>query len=145
MLIHQIVRSKLASPAPGSLEPWLAPAYDHLFELPDFPMSRILVAVDGERTRGILGLELKWVADGRLICATVRVLALDPAHDGRGIGARLIRFAEGIAHINGCDRLNVAPGLERWGSGHHLGSPGHIEPRSACSRDITPRLQMSCP
>jgi len=145
MLIHQIVRSKLVSPAPGSLDSWLATAYDRLFELPDFPMSRILVAVDGARTLGILGLELKWVADTRLICATVRVLAVDPAHDGGGIGSRLIRFAEGIAHINGYGLLHGAPGLERWGSGRRQGSLGCIEPRIGCFRNITPRLQMSCP
>ena len=145
MHIHQIVRSELESPIFGLKQPWLVAAYHHLLELPDHPLSRILVAKDGGRTCAILGLELMWAIDGRLRCATIRVLEMDPEHVDHGIVTRLIRFAEGIARVNRCDRIHVAPGLDRWGSGRRRDSLETIESRACRSRNVTPRFHQSCP
>jgi GNAT superfamily N-acetyltransferase len=65
----------------------------------------------------MLGLELNWGGGGRLDRVTIAVLGVDPEHSRRGIGSRLVRFAEGIARVNGCTTVDVAPGLEGWASG----------------------------
>jgi GNAT superfamily N-acetyltransferase len=48
---------------------------------------------------------------------TISVLGVDPAHSRQGIGSRLVRFAEGIARINGCTRVDVASDVEGWEDG----------------------------
>ena len=142
--IPQIDRSELQSQVSGSLRPWLAAALGRLLELPVHPKSRVLIAVEDGHPRAVLGLELEWALDGRLVRAVIRVLEVDPEHDRRGIGSLLVRFAEGIAHINGCDRVHVAPGLERWGGGQCWLSLGYDDPGFGLSRDITPRFLRSC-
>ncbi len=117
MHINQIDRSKLFSRVSGSPEPWWAAVSARLAELPDHPRGRMLAALDGGLVRAILGLELSWAVDGRLRCATIRVLEVDPDFDDRGIGMRLVRFAQGIARINRCNGVHLAPGLEQWESG----------------------------
>lgn len=102
----------------GAREPWLMAACARLRMLPGHSSSRILVAEEDGRTRAVLGLRLDWGANGRLDSATICVLAVDPEHVGRGIGSRLVRFAEGIARVHGCSRVDVMPGLEGWGQGH---------------------------
>jgi ribosomal protein S18 acetylase RimI-like enzyme len=101
----------------GARKPWLMAACARLRILPDQSSSRILVAEEDGRTRAVLGLRLDWGANGRLDNATICVLAVDPEHDRRGIGSRLVRFAEGIARVHGCSRVDVIAGLEEWGRG----------------------------
>jgi GNAT superfamily N-acetyltransferase len=144
MRIQQIDSSELESPVSGSRRPWLAAAYGRLLELPGHPQSRVLIAVEGRQPRAILGLELVWAVDGRLVRAIIRLLEVDPEHERRGIGSRLVRFAEGIAHINGCERVHVAPGLERWGGGGCWLSLGYDDLGPGLSKDITPRFQQGC-
>lgn len=95
----------------GSDVGWLHEACDLLCALPDRHQARILVAEEGDLLRAVLGLELEWARDGSLARAAVLVLAVDPGHGGRGIGTRLVRFAEGIARIHGCPRVEMEPGL----------------------------------
>ncbi len=117
MRIQHIRFNELAGAASEPRRRWLEATLDRLFALPDHPQSRILVAADGDRIHAVLGLELAWSAEGRLELATIRVLEIDPDHFDPGVGARLVRVAEDIAHINGCDRVCAEPGLERWNAG----------------------------
>lgn len=117
MRIQHTHRSELAGRASELRRPWLEAALDLLLGLPDHPRSRILVATEGERIHAVLGLELSWTTAGRLECATIRVLEIDPDHFDPGIGSRLVRVAQDIAHINGCDLVCAAPGLKRWNRG----------------------------
>ena len=102
----------LAKAGFGAQTTWLMAACARLRRLPGHPSSRILVAEENGRTRAVLGLRLDWGANGRLDNATICVLSVDPEHDRRGIGSRLVRFAEGIARVHGCSRVDVMPGLE---------------------------------
>lgn len=97
--------------------PWMGQACLMLRSIPDDPHGRVLVAEEGSSVRAVLGLELQWAGGGRLDGVRIQVLVVDPEHEHRGIGSRLVRFAEGIARIHGCSRVEVAPGLERWGHG----------------------------
>ncbi len=144
MQILQIDRSEFESAVAGSRRPWLAAAYGRLLELPGHPQSRVLIAVEEKQPRAVLGLELEWSVNGRLVRAIIRLLEVDPEHARRGIGSRLVRYAEGIARINGCDRVDVAPGLERWGGGGCWLSLGYEDLGPGLSKDITPRFQHGC-
>lgn len=144
MRIQQIDHSELEPQVTGWCRLWLKAAYGRLLELPGHPQSRVLIAVEEGQPRAVLGLELEWAVDGRLVHAIIRVLEVDPEHDRRGIGSRLVRFAEGIAHINGCDRVQVAPGLERWGGGECWLSLGYDDHGPGLSKDIAPRFQQGC-
>ncbi|HSO21427.1 MAG TPA: GNAT family N-acetyltransferase [Chondromyces sp.] len=88
---------------------WLRDTCAVLRGLPKLPPDRILVAEEEDRLRAVLGLELEWAPDGCLARAAILVLAVDPKHGGRGLGTRLVRFAEGIARIHGCPRVEAAP------------------------------------
>jgi GNAT superfamily N-acetyltransferase len=144
MHIQEIDREEFEPPVRGSHQPWLAAVHSRVRELPDHPQSRVLIAVEGGRVRAVLGLELEWAVDGRLTRAVIRILEVDPEHDRRGIGSRLVRFAEGIARIKGCDRVHVAPGLERWGGGACWPSLGYDDLGPGLSKNITSRFQQSC-
>jgi len=144
MQIQEIDRSEFESSASSSRQPWLVFASSRVRTLAEHPLSRILVAVDEGRIRAVLGLDLLWSLDGSLSRATIRVLEVDPKYDGRGIGARLIRFAEGIARVKGCQRVHVASGLERWRDGRCWLSLGYDGHGPELARDITPFLQRSC-
>lgn len=144
MRIQHILRSELTSPGSGPRRPWLKAASKRLLTLPDHPGSRILFAVEDGRTHAILGLELQWAADGHVERAIIHVLDVDPDHDDGGVGWRLLRFAEDIAHINGCRRLSVAPGLERWNGGRCRLTHGRGDLGRGSSRDITPPLRRGC-
>jgi GNAT superfamily N-acetyltransferase len=145
MHIHQVLRSDLESLTSGCLDPWLVAALERLLLLPDHPWARILVAMDGEVVRAILGLELTWATGDRLKRATISLLEVDPEHVDHGLVTRLIRFAEGITRLHRCDRIHVAPGLERWGGGRCRSSLGYLESLVCRSSGITPRFHRSCP
>jgi GNAT superfamily N-acetyltransferase len=144
MQILQIDRSELESTVSGSCQPWLTAAYDRLLELPSHPQSRVLIAVEEEQPRAVLGLELEWSVNSRLVRAFIRLLEVEPGHARRGIGSRLVRYAEGIARINGCERVHVARGLERWGGGGCWLSLGYDDLGPGLSKDITPRFRCGC-
>ncbi len=144
MHIQEIDRSEFESSVSTSRQPWLEAASRRARELAEYPLSRILVAVDEGRTRAVLGLDLYWSLDGRLSRATIRVLEVDPEYDRRGIGARLIRFAEGIARVKGCSLVHVAPGLERWGNGRCWLSLGYDGHGPELAKHITPFLRRGC-
>ena len=107
---------------------WLETACTRLRRLASPPHGRVLVAEEDGETRAVLGLRMSWGANGRLVKATICILSVDPNHTGRGIGSRLVRFAEGIARIHGCDRVDVTPDLETWGDGHCWPSLGYSDP-----------------
>ena len=53
-------------------------------------------------------------------------------------------FAEGIAHLNGCQRLEVGPGLERPAEGLCWSAPGSDDPH-AVSGDLATITARTCP
>jgi GNAT superfamily N-acetyltransferase len=139
MRIQHTHRSELAGRTSELRRPWLEAALDRLLGLPDYPRSRVLVAAEGERVHAVLGLELTWTTGGRLECATIRVLEIDPDHFDRGLGSRLVRVVEDIAHINGCDRLCAAPNLEHWNAGRCRVTFNRYDlGRRACRDDAAP-------
>jgi GNAT superfamily N-acetyltransferase len=85
------------------------------------------VAEEDGHPRALLGLRMSWGMGGQLHRVTIEVLGVDPEHNRRGIGSRLVRFAEGIARINGCSRVDVAPGVEGWKCWTGLGYDGTDE------------------
>lgn len=117
MRIRQLARHRLSAGLARPDQPWLQALCVRLRELPPNPHSRILIAEEDGRPRALLGLELQWGGGGCLRRVTIAVLGVDPEHSRRGIGSRLVRFAEGIARVNGCTTVDVASGLERWANG----------------------------
>jgi GNAT superfamily N-acetyltransferase len=89
----------------------------------------------------VLGLRLFWGANGRLAKAVICVLEVDPDHDRRGIGARLVRFAEGIARVHGCARVDVVPDLESWGGGECWIGLGYDDPGAGLHKVLRPSGQ----
>lgn len=138
MHIHQLRRSELEALASCAIDPWLAAAVDRLLELPDHPRARVLAASDDDTVRAILGLELTWDVDGRLRCATIKLIEVDPENDGPGLAIRLIRFAEGITRLHRCNRVCVASDLDDWGGGRCRDSLGSVESVVCRARDVNP-------
>ncbi len=128
MRIREITCSELGSTTGSKRPSWIESACELLENLPDHPGRRVLVAEEDGQPRALLGLKLHWSMDGRLARAIICVLRVDPRHNRRGIGSRLVRFAEGIARIHGCTRVDVAPGLERWCEGHCWSGLGYDDP-----------------
>ncbi len=144
MRIQHIDRSELAGPATGNRQSWLDAAWSRLLELSDHPRSRVFVATDNGRIHAILGLELNWAGGGHLDRATIVVLEIDPNSLNRGAGSRLVRVAEDIAHIYGCDRVCVAPGLEQWNGGRCRSTFGRSNYSNGSSRETTPPTRRNC-
>ena len=117
MRIRQLARHELGAGLPRPEQPWLQALCLRLRDLPPHPCSRLLIAEEHGHPRALLGLELHWGGGGRLRRVTIAVLGVDPEHSRRGIGSRLVRFAEGIARVNGCTKVDVAAGLEGWADG----------------------------
>ena len=117
MKIEQAARNEIQIDRRKPASSWLAAVCKSLRELPDHPHNRVLVAQEEGQLRAVLGLRLRWGVNGRLAKATIFLLEVDPDHDHKGIGSRLVRFAEGIARIYGCQRVDVTPDLGGWGNG----------------------------
>jgi GNAT superfamily N-acetyltransferase len=128
----------------GNRQSWLEPAWRCLRSLPDQASSRFLVAEEDAQVRAVLGLRLYWGANGRLDKAIICVLVVDPEHDRRGIGSRLVRFAEGIARIHGCVRVDVVPELESWGSGRCWLGLGYDGPGAGLHKVLRPSGNWNC-
>ena len=141
MHIRQIDRSELNKLASDSCRQWLAAALQWIADLPDHPHGRILVALEEGQVRAVLGLELSIDLDERSRTAVIRGLTVSPEHGRRGIGSRLVRFAEGIAHVNGCPDMYVVPELVAWGDGRCWPSLGYGDPSPGLRRDIAQRFR----
>jgi GNAT superfamily N-acetyltransferase len=109
MKIRQLARHELRAELARPDQPWLQALRLRLRDLPPHPHSRVLMAEEDGQPCALLGLRMYWDGGGRLRRVTIALLGVDPAHNRRGIGSRLVRFAEGIARINGCTRVDVAP------------------------------------
>ena len=117
MKIRQLARHELRAEYSRPDLTWLQALCLRLRDLPPHPHSRVLIAEEGGNPRALLGLRLYWDGGGSLRRVTIAVLGVDPEHNRQGIGSRLVRFAEGIARINGCSRVDVAPDVEGWADG----------------------------
>jgi GNAT superfamily N-acetyltransferase len=115
-----------------------------LQSLPDHPSVRILVAEEDGWTRAVLGLRMFWGANGRLVKAIICVLVVDPGHNRRGIGSRLVRFAEGIARIHGCTLVDVAPDLEGWEDGRCWPGLGYDGTGSGLQKVLGSPVRRTC-
>lgn len=117
MRVRHATLDDLRGSSRGPRPVWLAKAIRDLTGTADVHSSRVLVAEEDGRLRAVLGLRMERGCGGGIERAVVEVLTVDPEHFGRGIGSLLVRFAEGIARIHGCGRVDVANGLEGWGKG----------------------------
>ena len=131
----------LAAASSVRRRPWLKAACARLRSMPEHPSSRILVAEEDGQTRAVLGMRLYWGANGRLARAVICVLGVDPEHNRRGIGSRLIRFAEGIARVRGCTRVEVVPDLEGWCEGRCWTGLGYDDPGAGLHKVLGPSGQ----
>jgi len=131
--LHELKKS-----GAGTRQPWLDAACARLGSLPDHPSSRLLIAEEDGRARAVLGLRLYWGANGRLDKAIICVLEIDPEHSRSGIGSRLVRFAEGIARVHGCNRVEVEPDLEGWGEGRCWLGLGYDDPGAGLRKELRP-------
>jgi GNAT superfamily N-acetyltransferase len=144
MKIRETTCSERASSIGSTRPAWLESACDLLEKLPDHPCSRLLVAEEDRQPRAVLGLQLHWGVDGRLLRTVICILAVDPTHGNRGIGSRLVRFAEGIARIHGCTRVDVAPGLERWCEGGCWTGLGYDDPGAGLHKVLESPIHGTC-
>jgi GNAT superfamily N-acetyltransferase len=116
--------------------PWLASVRRQLLGLADDPNSRVVVVEEAGQIRAALGLRMRSSGMERVPEAWIVVLVVDPDHEDRGIGSRLIRFAEGIARIRGVRRVDVAPALEEWSKGRCWSLLGYACPESILSKEL---------
>ena len=144
MRIRHTDLQELKRSGAGKRRGWLAAACARLQSLPDHPSSRLLVAEEDGQARAALGLQLYWGANGRLVKTVICVLVVDPEHNRRGIGARLVRFAEGIARVHGCNRVDVLPDLEKWGEGRCWQGLGYDDPGMGLRKELRPSGRWKC-
>ncbi|MCU0232530.1 MAG: GNAT family N-acetyltransferase [Thermoanaerobaculales bacterium] len=128
MHIRQLDRGETDIVLRNATRRWLRAAVIRLAELPEYPDGRVLVAEEGLEPRAVLGLRLNWMRGERGLTALIAVLAVDPDHAHRGIGSLLVRFAEGIARLNGFSCLCVDPPLEQWCGGRCWAALGYGDP-----------------
>jgi GNAT superfamily N-acetyltransferase len=143
MRIRQTDLQELERSDGGTRRSWLEAACIRLQSLPNHRSSRFLVAEEDGQIRAVLGLRLHWGANGRLGKAIICVLVVDPEHNDRGIGSRLVRFAEGIARVHGCTRVDVGSDLESWGEGCWLGL-GYDDPGAGLHKVLRPSGHWKC-
>ena len=115
---------------------WLGAASGRLRRLLEDQWCRVLVVEDRGELIAVLGLVLRPPGSGRSATATIRELRVHPEHLHRGIGSRLIRFAEGIARINGCRRVEVPHDLVAWGDGRCWLGLGYEDPGAGLHKVI---------
>jgi GNAT superfamily N-acetyltransferase len=144
MRIRQIQRLELEALADCLSDPWIEEFRRQVEDLPEAPRSRMLIAEEGMRPRALLAMQLRWMPVGGLKGATICALEVAPAHRGRGIGSRLVRFAEGIARIKGCFLIDVVQGLESWDRGHCWPALGYESPESRLSKRLDSPICGTC-
>lgn len=144
MKIRQLARCQLRAELSRPDRPWLQALSLRLRDLPPHPHSRVLIAEEDGNPRALLGLRLCWGGGGRLRRVTIAVLGVDPAHNRRGIGSRLVRFAEGIARINGCRRVDVEADVEGWEDGRCWTGLGYDGTDSGLKKVLGWPVQRTC-
>ena len=143
MRIRHAADHDLVPASAGSEVRWLAEACDRLCELMEDSWCRVLVAEERGQIIAVLGLVLNRPDSRRSGIATICVLQVHPNHNRRGIGSRLVRFAEGIARINGCRAVEVLPELVGWGEGRCWPGLGYWDPGAGLQKVLGTRLQES--
>jgi len=136
MKIRHACRFEIEKATLERRRPWLASVSRQLLDLSDDPNSRVVVAEEAGQIRAALGLRMRSSRTERVPEAWIVVLVVDPDHEDRGIGSRLIRFAEGIARIRGVRRVDVAPALEEWSNGRCWPLLGYACPESILSKEL---------
>jgi GNAT superfamily N-acetyltransferase len=144
MRIRQIGRPELEALSDCLSDAWIEKFCRQVSDLPEAPRSRMLIAEEGMRPRALLAMQLHWTRGGGLRGATICALEVAPTHRGRGIGSRLVRFAEGIARIKGCFLIDVVRGLESWGRGHCWPALGYEDPESGLSKRLESPICGTC-
>ena len=137
--LHELRKSNA-----GTGRPWLDSAFARLRSLPDHTSSRILVAEEDGQVRAVLGMRLYWGAKGGLVKAIISVLEIDPEQNRCGIGSPLVRFAEGIARLHGCTRVDVVPDLRGWGEGRCWLGLGYDDPGEGLRKVFRPSGPQKC-
>jgi len=144
MKIRHTDLHELKKAVAGTRRSWLDAACAHLRSLPDYSSSRFLVAEEGGQVRAVLGMRLYWGVNGRLDRAIICVLVVDPELNRRGIGSRLVRFAEGIARVHGCARVEVEADLEKWGGGLCWSGLGYDDPGAGLRKVLRTSGRWNC-
>lgn len=80
--------------------------------------SRIFVARAGDEVVGFLSFHAIPLFHATLMLGRVTAMAIDPSHQRKGVGARLIQYAEKFAVSAGCSRMEVTSGDHREGDAH---------------------------
>lgn len=117
MKLRHATRRELEQESPCGGARWSSAACRHLLELVDEETSRVLVAEEDGQLQAVLGLTMDRTGGEGERTATIVELVVDPRHAGRGLRSLLVRFAEDIAFIEGCCRIDVDPGIGDWGGG----------------------------
>lgn len=129
MKLRHAHREELFREARRGGEPhWTSEVCRRLLALVDDPASRVLVADEDGRMLAVLGVTMDRRGAEAERRARIVEVEVDPARSHEGIGSRLVRFAEGIALIEGCLRVDVDPTVERWGGGRCWPSLGYRAP-----------------
>jgi hypothetical protein len=114
-------------------ETWLDAVCRRLRELPEDPGRRILIAEEGGRLRAVLGLIVQWTGNGGPRRARICVLGAAPGHR-RAVVALLVRFAEGLARVHGCQVVEVVDQAAVWGGSDCWSGLGYHEEPSGTSK-----------
>lgn len=128
MKLRHATRDDLEGEAHCGGARWSSEACRRLLELVDEECSRVLIAEEEGRMRAILGFTMDRAGGGGERTARIVEVVVDPHHSQRAIGSLLVRFAEGIALIEGCCRVEVDPRIEGWGDGRCWPSLGYAGP-----------------
>jgi GNAT superfamily N-acetyltransferase len=144
MKLRHATRHELEAEARCGGARWSSAACCHLLELVEEETSRVLVADDEGGLRAVLGLAMDRPGDSGERTATIVELAVDPTHAQQGLGSLLVRFAEDIALIEGCSRIEVDPQIEGWDDGDCWPSLGYAGPAGNGVFKALRRLHACC-
>ena len=133
---------ELTAHRPGSR--WFRAACSRFLRVRRHPFGRVLVAEEDGLIVALLGFTVSPARRGQRAEAIVLELEVDPARGRQGIGSRLVRFAEGIARMIGCPRLDVATGLSEWGEGNCWLGLGYVDDGGGLHKVLGPPGRRRC-
>jgi GNAT superfamily N-acetyltransferase len=128
MSIRLITLQELDELGSDARAPWMDVFCERIRELPAAPLGRLLMAEAEGHPRALLAMRMRPDLESRGLRAIICALEVDPEFVDRGVGSRLVRFAEGIARIHGCQQVDVAADLEAWERGRCWVSLGYRDP-----------------
>ena len=144
MRVRHATRDELERETRSAGGGWSTAVCRRLLRLVGEESSRVLVAEENGHLRAVLGLRMDRAGGAGPRTARIVELALDPRQSQRGIGSLLVRFAEDIAFIEGCSRVDVDSSIEGWGDGECWPSLGYSGPAECGMFKSLRRLHAGC-